>query len=291
MARTRKPGDPHVAIAYLRASTDEQQLGLDAQRYAIEQWAAAHGVRVVSYEVDPGVSGGTPLEKRPGLQRAIAALRSAGAGFLLVAKRDRLARDVVIAAMVERAVVREGAQLFSVDGIGNGAGPADMLMRTMLDGVAQFEKAIIQKRIKDALALKKTRGECTGGVPPYGMQLASDKRHLEPNPEELETIRRARELAKSGLSYRQIMRTLAEAGRFNRRGKIFDLKQIGRMVAGVSTGSPRLPEPVAACGRGHVHQEGADAIGAFCKEGACGFEAGKPLPIRRIAWRSIARAS
>lgn len=186
-----------MAIAYLRASTDEQQLGLDTQRAAIEVWAAAHGVRVAAYEVDPGVSGGTPLEKRPGLQRAIAALRPSEAGFLLVAKRDRLARDVVIAAMVERAVVREGSRLFSVDGIGNGDGPADMLMRTMLDGVAQFEKAIIRKRITDALALKKSRGEYTGGIP-YGTQLASDGVHLEPNPEELETVRRARELAKSG---------------------------------------------------------------------------------------------
>src|SRR5580765_8299825 len=169
MARTKKLGDPHVAIAYLRASTDEQQLGLDAQRFAIENWAVAHRVRVVSYEVDPGVSGGTPLEKRPGLQRAIAGLRASGAGFLLLAKRDRLARDVVIAAMVERAVAREGARLFSVDGIGNGDTPADLLMRTMLDGVAQFEKGIIRKRIVDALALKKSRGEFTGGLP-YGMQ-------------------------------------------------------------------------------------------------------------------------
>jgi DNA invertase Pin-like site-specific DNA recombinase len=264
---------------------------METQRDAIERWAAEHGVRIVLFEADPDVSGGTPLEKRAGLQRAIAGLRVHKAGLLLVAKRDRLARDVVVAATVERAVAREGAQLFSVDGIGNGEGPADMLMRTMLDGVAQFEKAIIRKRIKDTLALKASRGECTGGVPPYGMQLASDGKHLEPNPEELETMRRARELAKTGLSYRKIMRALAEAGRFNRRGKIFDLNQIGRMVKGTSIDSPRPTEPVAACARGHVHEQGADAIGAFCKEGACGLEAGKPLSIRRIAWRSVARAS
>jgi site-specific DNA recombinase len=290
MARTRKPGDPHVAIAYLRASTGEQQLGLDTQRAAIEAWATAQSVRVAVFEVDEAVSGGTPLEERAGLQRAIAQLRKFNAGLLLVAKRDRLARDVVIAAMVERAVTREGAQLFSVDGVGNGDAPVDALMRTMVDGVAQFEKAIIRKRITDALALKKTRLERVGGIP-WGFRLSSDGKHLEPELEERETARRARELSRSGLQYRKIVRALAEAGRFNRRGKIFGIKQISRMVAGASSGSPQPTEPVAACERGHVHEEGADAIGAFCKEGACGLEAGKPLPIRRIAWRSIARAS
>jgi DNA invertase Pin-like site-specific DNA recombinase len=279
-----------VAIAYLRASTDKQELGLDTQRAAIESWAAAQSVRVAVFEVDEAVSGGTPLEERAGLQRAIAQLRKFNAGLLLVAKRDRLARDVVIAAMVERAVAREGAQLFSVDGIGNGDAPVDALMRTMVDGVAQFEKAIIRKRITDALALKKTRLERVGGIP-WGFRLSSDGKHLEPEPDERETTRIVRQLVQNGLQYRKIVRALAEAGRFNRRGKIFGIKQISLMVAGASSGSPRSPEPVAACGRGHVHEEGEDAIGAFCKEGECGLEAGKPLPIRRIDWRSIARAS
>lgn len=299
MARGRRPGDPTVAIAYLRASTDDQQLGLDTQRAAIEAWAAAHGVRIAVCESDPGVSGGTPLEKRAGLQRAIAALRMHRAGLLLIAKRDRLARDVIIAAMAERAVAREGARLFSVDGIGNGEQPADVLMRTMLDGVAQFEKGIIGKRIKDALATKTARGEYTGALP-YGMQLASDGQHtrngarcgpkckgclhVEPCLEELETIRIARNLAKSGLSYRQIMRALAEAGRFNRRGKIFDLKMISRFV---NSAPSTISNLVAACGRGHVHEAGERAIGHFCMDGECALESGQPLPIRCIAWRTI----
>ncbi len=55
--------------------------------------------------------------------------------------------------------------------------------------------------------------------------------------------------------------------------------------------TPPPPELVAACSRGHVHEAGKRAIGAFCTEGECALEAGKPLPERRIAWRTPSRAS
>lgn len=50
-----------------------------------------------------GVSGAASVEERPGLVAALAALRVHGAGVLVAAKRDRIARDTVVAAMVERA--------------------------------------------------------------------------------------------------------------------------------------------------------------------------------------------
>ena len=37
----------HVAVAYLRVSTQEQDLGPEAQRAAIQMWAERQGVRVV----------------------------------------------------------------------------------------------------------------------------------------------------------------------------------------------------------------------------------------------------
>ena len=77
-----------ASIAYLRVSTDEQAnsgLGLDAQLDAI---IAAVGQPDAIYR-DEGYSGSDP--KRPALMDAIDAL-SAG-DVLVVAKRDRLARD------------------------------------------------------------------------------------------------------------------------------------------------------------------------------------------------------
>jgi len=78
---------------------------------------------------DHGISGGAPLERRPGLLSAMDARSEHGAPVLLTAKCDRLARDVVVAAMVERLAERQGARVLTADGTGNTEGPKGMLMR------------------------------------------------------------------------------------------------------------------------------------------------------------------
>ena len=73
-------------------STHRQDLSPDAQREAIRAWAKREGVEVIAFPEDLAVSGGTEIDKRPGLLAAIEALRTEDAGILVVAKRDRLAR-------------------------------------------------------------------------------------------------------------------------------------------------------------------------------------------------------
>src|SRR5688572_24763258 len=100
--RRSNRGTELAAVGYLRVSTEDQSLGLDAQREALTRWCAANGATLVAVHVDQGVSGGAPLEERPALLAALDELRVRGAGVLLVAKRDRLARDTLVAGMVER---------------------------------------------------------------------------------------------------------------------------------------------------------------------------------------------
>jgi DNA invertase Pin-like site-specific DNA recombinase len=130
--RRKRDPDPKKAIGYIRVSTDEQMLGLGCQRDAIEAWCARHDAELVAVHEDIGVSGATPLEKRPGLTDALDGLVVDGAGVLLVAKRDRLARDLIIGAVVERMAERAGARVLSADEVGNGEGPEHQLMRNLL---------------------------------------------------------------------------------------------------------------------------------------------------------------
>ena len=73
--RRARPGDPLRAVGYLRASTREQKLSTEAQRAAVETWAPSTGATVIAWHLDQGVSGGAPLELRPGLLAALTALR------------------------------------------------------------------------------------------------------------------------------------------------------------------------------------------------------------------------
>jgi DNA invertase Pin-like site-specific DNA recombinase len=102
MGKRIKFGAPKVAVAYIRVSKDEQKLGPEAQRASIEQWAARDGVSVVSWHVEH-VTSVAPIDARAGLVEALSALKAHSAGVLVVAKRDRIARDPGLAASIEHA--------------------------------------------------------------------------------------------------------------------------------------------------------------------------------------------
>ncbi len=228
--RTKRsaPADPRRAVAYIRMSTERQDLSPDAQRAAIEAWAAREGVAVAAWHQDLGVSGGAALEDRPGLLAAIEAVRAEGAGLLVVSRRDRLARDVLTAALVERLCERAGARVVGADGTGNGEGPEAALLRTLLDAFAAYERALIRGRTRAALAVKKARGERTGGVP-YGYR--AEGKRLVPDPAEQATVARARELRGDGRSLRQVAQALVAEGRRPRGGGDWAIQTVRRLTA------------------------------------------------------------
>jgi site-specific DNA recombinase len=219
-----------AVVGYLRVSTEDQHLGPDAQRASILAWAGREGATVVGWHVDHGVSGAAPLDARPGLMAAVAALAAGEASALVVAKRDRLARDVVVAALIEREVARHGAQIVSADGIGDGAGPEAILMRGIMDNVAQYERALIRARTTAALAVKKARGERVGMVP-VGYRVAADGRTLEVDPVEAEIIAAVRELRAAGMSLRAIAAELARLDFATRKGGPISHTQVARIIA------------------------------------------------------------
>lgn len=218
---------PDRAIAYIRVSTSRQDLGPKAQRDQIEAWAQREGVNVVAWHEDIGVSGGAELDERPGLIGATEALRSHDASLLIVAKRDRLARDVLVAAMIERLCERVGARVASACGTGNGDSPEAQLLRGVVDLFAQYERAIIRARTRAALAAKKARGERVGGVP-YGYR--DEGGVLVEDEAEQVVVARVRDLRAKGLSLRGVGRKLLEEGHGPRNGRKWHPQVVARIV-------------------------------------------------------------
>src|SRR4051812_30726138 len=88
-------------VAYYRVSTDRQRrsgLGIDAQRAAVHRFIQGEGLTIISEYVEAESGKGTDaLERRPQLAAALAAAR-AGRCPVVVAKLDRLSRDVAFVA-------------------------------------------------------------------------------------------------------------------------------------------------------------------------------------------------
>ena len=217
------------AVVYLRVSTDEQAesgLGLEAQLAACNAWCSARGYEVVAVHRDEGVSGSTPVDKRPGLTAALADL---GRGAVLVAaKRDRLARSVGIAAVLEETARRMGAAVETPDAPDAGDPFADA-MRGMMDVFAQLERAMIAARTKAALAAKKARGELVGAVP-LGHALADDGKTLVLDQAEGEALELVRGLRAEGVSMREIVARLNAEG-VPCRGQRWHLTTVARLLA------------------------------------------------------------
>ncbi len=217
------------AIAYTRVSTTEQAesgLGLAAQEASCRSCAARLGLALTVVVADQGISGATELERRPGLLEAIGLL---GRGdVLIVAKRDRLGRDPLIVAMIEATIRRRGAKIVSAAGEGTeGDGPADVLMRRLVDAFAEYERLLIGARTKAALQAKRRRGERAGAVP-FGYT-ADDQGRLTPNPDEQEVVALVRSLRAGGMSIRAIANSLNER-RVPSRGEAWHPTTIARLL-------------------------------------------------------------
>jgi DNA invertase Pin-like site-specific DNA recombinase len=210
------------AVGYLRVSTDEQaesRAGLEAQLHALREHCRRHGMNLVATFSDEGISGAAPLDKRPGLLDAVNAV-TRGAQ-LLVAKRDRLARDVVACAVVERMVAKRGGRVVSVAGEGTDSDDAtSVLMRRIVDAFAEHERLVIAARTRAALQAKRRRGERAGRLP-LGYTLAdadaaaarSRAGHpvqLVAVPEQLAVVERIRREHAAGLSMRTIAQRLTD---------------------------------------------------------------------------------
>lgn len=154
---------PHI-IGYTRVSTQEQAtsgLGLEAQCSAIHARAAERGWEIVAMEEDAGLSGKT-MRNRPALARALTLLDQGVADTLVVYKLDRLSRSLVdFGTLLERAQAN-GWALVVLDMDLDMTTPSGRMIANSLMNFAQFEREMISLRVKDALSVKKGRGDALG---------------------------------------------------------------------------------------------------------------------------------
>jgi DNA invertase Pin-like site-specific DNA recombinase len=152
------PTIPTPIIAYLRVSKARQGrsgLGLEAQRENIRRFAEAEGYEVVGeyVEVETG-KGADALTRRPHLAAALNAARKCK-GSVVVAKLDRLSRDVHFIS---------GLMTHRVPFIVTELGPdVDPFILHLYAAVGEKERNLIAGRTKAALAAKKAQGKVLGG--------------------------------------------------------------------------------------------------------------------------------
>lgn len=140
-------------VTYLRVSTARQGssgLGLEAQRNAIEGYAAARSASIVKEFVE--VESGKATSNRPELAAALHLAKVTGS-LLVIAKMDRLSRNAAFLLTLRES----GVKFIAAD-----MPDANELTVGIMALVAQQEREAISTRTKEALKAAKARGTVLG---------------------------------------------------------------------------------------------------------------------------------
>lgn len=191
-------------VPYVRVSTQRQGrsgLGLEAQVRDISALADTRGWQLAR-EPFVDVESGSK-DERDGLHTALALCRETGA-VLVVAKLDRLSRDVAFGATLLKEAQREGVRIVSAD-----MPEADILMLHIRLAVAEEERRMVSRRTKAALASAKARGVKLGGRRESAHTFTDSDRE---RAGEARADALARKAKRTACQYRSIIEELRAAG-------------------------------------------------------------------------------
>lgn len=216
-------------VAYYRVSTSAQEksgLGLDAQRDAVTRFAAAEGLEIVGEHVEVETGKGVDaLDRRPVLREALAQAKRAKAA-VVVAKLDRLSRDVAFVSglMAQRVP-------FIVAELGR---DADSFMLHIYAALAERERALIAERTRLALAQKRAQGFRLGNptnLPEAGRK-GVQRQQEAANAHAANVLPVVRQLQAAGITTtRTIAATLNERGIRTARGGDWHRSTISNLLA------------------------------------------------------------
>ena len=222
---------PERIIAYYRVSTERQGrsgLGLEAQRSAVEAFAATHKAVIVTAftEVETGKSA-----TRPELAAALSLSRMTGA-TLAVAKLDRLARNARFLLSVVEGSGEGGVVFCDLPNIP--PGPVGRFLVTQMAAVAELEAGMIAARTKAALQAAKARGAKLGGWrggPKVAPETGRAARGAQADSFAATVGPMAAALRDEGQSLRQIGAALAERGIKTAQGGAWSADAVKRLLA------------------------------------------------------------
>jgi site-specific DNA recombinase len=127
---------------------------------------------------------------RPGLQQALTDARAGRYELLLVFKVDRLARSSLGLARVLEELDTAGVAFRSASEPFDTGTAAGRMMVQMLGVFGEFEREMIVERTRMGLAKKASKGEWTGGTPPFGYCYDVERRLLVPVDDEAAAVPR-----------------------------------------------------------------------------------------------------
>lgn len=197
---------------YARVSTDDQATSASAQAKRLRDFAGESGMELAGLYVDEDVSGAKPLKQRPQGKKLWDAVHPGD--VIAFCKVDRAFRSLVDAVTTLELWTKLGVTVRILDLGIDLSTPAGQLFFQQLCSFAQFERAILGQRLKEAVGHLKRENRPFSNYRPYGWQRAGagKVKRFEPLEEERQLGQRVVDMREEGLSWAQIATTLYREG-------------------------------------------------------------------------------
>jgi len=195
---------------YIRVSTKGQAEhggGLENQADTIREYCTANGLDLVDLYEDAGVSGANGIESRDALPELLGDLDAGLFEAVVIVRLDRLARDLMLQETIIADVVKRGGTLHSIaEPDLCSADPTRTMVRQIMGAIAQYEKALIVKRLAGGRRRKRRNQGYAGGWVPLGYSIDGDGRQARPEVDQAgaEVVRRVFAEYAAGASTRAI---------------------------------------------------------------------------------------
>jgi len=212
------------AIGYIRVSREEQaesHLSLDAQRAQIEAYCTFKSLTLVDVICDEAVSGGKPIQSRPGGSTLFTRITEGEVQAVVATKLDRMFRDALDCLQVNELMQQADVYLHLLDlnvDTSNAMGKAFL---TIAAAFAELELNRGKERTRDALKALKARGVNLGGVP-FGLTqdvTENGLRTFKEDTYEQQVLELMVKLRQCGLTYEQIATELNQSGVNTKTGR------------------------------------------------------------------------
>lgn len=233
--------EPKRVVAYTRVSTDEQAAkgdSLEAQEERIAAYCRMEGLCVMEWFCDPGISGGDP--GRPGLKRALETLDRGEADGIVVAKLDRLTRNLRhwLDLVDQRFGRADGHRLYLVRDAVDLTTAMGWFLSVIRVAISQLEILVGAERTADVMGPKRAKGHRLGTIP-YGRELdPAGPRNADGNlvglrdsPVELAVLESMRAGRAKGWSYRQIATQLNDGNVPARSGGVWRASTVQQILS------------------------------------------------------------
>ena len=205
-------------VIYARYSSHGQrEESLDAQERACRAYAEEHGYEVVEVYQDAAKSGKT--DKRSGYSAMMQKVASREIQYILVHKYDRLSRNQSEAVAILHTLKKMGAKVIAVEMPYDDTPAGEMAAEFSFIYAAYESEKIGREALKGQIE-NAYAGKHTGGKPPFGYTVNSDK-NLIIVPKEADIVRKIFDLYNSGLSMASVAEKVNQMGATTRQGKPF----------------------------------------------------------------------